>query len=82
MFIDTSAALGLLLVDKKKSIEDYHFQNGDIMEQFKCAMCEQTFDKAWTDKEAKDELENTFGLISIEDCDVVCDDCYKKMGFT
>lgn len=52
------------------------------MNQFKCAMCQQTFDKAWTDEEAEDELKETFGSIPVDQCDVVCDDCYKKLGFT
>lgn len=51
------------------------------MEQFKCAMCQQTFDKAWTDEEAKAELDEVFGLYPIEECDIDCDDCYKKLGF-
>lgn len=47
--------------------------------QFKCAICEQTFDKDWTDKEAEAELMEHFGNYSKEDCDIVCDDCYKRM---
>jgi len=48
-------------------------------EQYTCAMCEQTFSKGWSDEEAKSELDETFS-ISVEECVIVCDDCYKKLG--
>ena len=46
---------------------------------FTCASCHQTFEKAWTDEEAAEELEDTFGNFEPSDCDVVCDDCYREM---
>lgn len=49
--------------------------------QYRCDMCAGVFDKAWTDEEAKAELGENFGDISTDDCGIVCDDCYKKMGF-
>lgn len=52
------------------------------MEQFNCVMCKQTFNKAWSDEEAEAEVKEVFGPIPLEECDVVCDDCYKKLGFT
>jgi hypothetical protein len=47
--------------------------------EYTCAACHQTFKYAWSDEEAKKELEQKFG-IPVEECGIVCDDCYKKMG--
>lgn len=49
--------------------------------EYKCAACGGVFEKGWTDEEAKEELGTTFPGIGAEDCDLVCDDCFKKMGF-
>lgn len=50
--------------------------------QFKCVMCKGIFNKGLTDSEAEKQLTEEFGKDWItEDCDLVCDDCYKKMGF-
>lgn len=50
-------------------------------DEYVCAVCRGTFKKGWTDEEAKDELDEVFGLIPIDVCEIVCDDCYKNMGF-
>lgn len=47
-------------------------------DKFKCAYCGGVFDKEWTDAEAKAELETNFGDWPVEECAVVCDDCYEK----
>ena len=49
--------------------------------QYICALCKRTFDKGWSDEEAKTELNENFPGFETDDCDLVCDDCYKKMGF-
>ncbi len=49
-------------------------------EPYTCAYCKGVFDKGWTDEEALAELADEFA-VSVECCDVVCDDCYKRMGF-
>lgn len=48
--------------------------------EFTCAMCGGTFEKAWTDEECKAEALEIFGHAA-EDCDsnVVCDDCWLKV---
>lgn len=46
---------------------------------FKCAACGGVFEEDWSDEEAQAELAANFGVPPSE-CDVVCDDCYKKMG--
>jgi hypothetical protein len=48
------------------------------MNEYTCDVCHQTFKYAWSDEEAKKELEQNFG-VSVEECGLVCDDCYKKM---
>lgn len=48
---------------------------------YTCACCYRTFNKGWTDAEALTELNEKFVGYSPDDCDLVCDDCYKAMGF-
>ena len=52
---------------------------------FICAACKGEFKYGWSEEEALEEKNNNFGDIEgfpkKEDCDIVCDDCYKKMGF-
>jgi len=50
------------------------------MNQFICAVCQKTFDKGWSDEESEAELASTFGVPK-EECSLVCDTCYNKMGF-
>jgi len=48
--------------------------------EFKCAVCETVFKKGLTEKEAVKQLEEEFGKgWKPEDCESVCNDCYKKM---
>jgi hypothetical protein len=51
-----------------------------MAETFTCAMCGKTYDKEWTDEEAMAEAEGIFGDQLGDDPDVVCDDCFNKMG--
>jgi len=41
-----------------------------------CAICNQAFIKGWSDEEAIAELENDFVGFSLDQCKIVCDDCY------
>lgn len=47
---------------------------------YTCSLCGETFDKGWSDEEAEAELASTFAVPKV-DCNLVCDDCYKAMGF-
>ena len=49
--------------------------------EYRCAICGNVYEKGQSEEEAHAELESNFPDVSVEDCDVVCDDCYKKMGF-
>lgn len=54
----------------------------DIKEKkmtYVCAVCQQTFEEDWTEEEALAELQENFGNYTPEECDIVCDDCYKKI---
>jgi len=46
--------------------------------QFTCAVCQGTFDKGWSDDEARQERSEIFGEWKDEDCVIVCDDCFVK----
>lgn len=52
-----------------------------MSETYKCAACGETFSKGWSEAEAIDELNDNFPGFTTDECDIVCDDCYKKMGF-
>ncbi len=48
--------------------------------EYLCAACGGIFEKGQTEEEALKEKEaNGWGAVPMEDCDVVCDDCYKKI---
>jgi hypothetical protein len=53
----------------------------NMSDKYKCAVCDGIFTKGWTDEEAAAELGQKFPGVSTDNCDLVCDDCYKKMGF-
>lgn len=46
---------------------------------FTCAMCKGTYEKGWSDEEAEAELGETFEGFTPDECEVVCDDCYKEI---
>ena len=46
---------------------------------YKCAMCKEVFEEGRTKEDALAELAEVFPGASVEDCDVVCDDCWKKI---
>jgi hypothetical protein len=47
---------------------------------FKCENCNNTFEKGWSDKEAKAEMKkNKFDKYPEDEMAIVCDDCYKKL---
>lgn len=47
--------------------------------EYVCAICRVKFVSEWTDEEAKDELKEKFGETNIQECEVVCEDCYNKL---
>lgn len=48
--------------------------------EFRCAMCREVFYKGRLDGEAAAEHEERFPTIPLEDCDLVCDDCFRKLS--
>ncbi len=48
-------------------------------ETFKCELCHGVFDKCWSDEESMAETKKLFGDVSMEECGVVCDYCFKKI---
>lgn len=55
--------------------------NAEGSNEYQCADCGRVFEKGWSDEKAKEELSNTFPGYDEEDCGLVCDDCWKKLGF-
>jgi hypothetical protein len=45
--------------------------------EVKCAYCHKRFRCGWSDEEAEEELKKNFPYAAKQDCDLVCDDCYK-----
>lgn len=48
-------------------------------EEYTCAMCKGVFEGTTPEDEAKAELKEYFGDVSVDDCDIVCDDCWQKI---
>lgn len=51
------------------------------MNEYKCAACGNVYEKGWAVEKALAEKDDLFDHHPIEDCAVVCDGCFKKMGF-
>lgn len=47
-------------------------------ETFTCVMCGGTYEKGWSDEEARAEREALFGKTPERDA-VVCDECFQKI---
>lgn len=49
--------------------------------EYKCCMCNNIYEKGWTDEEAMKECEENFGveMANTTENDIVCDDCYNKI---
>lgn len=50
-----------------------------MIETYECALCKETFEKAWSDEEATEEFDDAFEGEDVADAAIVCDDCYKKV---
>jgi hypothetical protein len=48
-------------------------------ESFTCSHCRKTFEKLWTDEEARQEYAQNFPAMSKEPKAQVCDDCYREI---
>lgn len=49
--------------------------------KYKCAMCGGIFETDRSDEEAMQECIDNFGEMAIlDDCDIICDDCYNKIN--
>ena len=56
------------------SIDTPPINEGD---EFKCAVCNNTFISAWSDEEATEEAEEQ-GFLDGRELAIVCDNCFKK----
>lgn len=45
---------------------------------YECCLCHGTFTKGWTDDEAMAELETKYPGMPLEECGIVCDDCFVR----
>ncbi len=48
--------------------------------EYKCQMCGGEFESDITDEEALEEARELFPEYEKEEMEIVCDDCWKKMG--
>lgn len=49
------------------------------MNEYKCAMCGNVYEKVTPDEETMAECRSYFGNVSQDQCEVVCDDCWQKI---
>lgn len=48
----------------------------NVGDKYTCAVCSEVFETNWTEAEALAELKKTYGDVSVQDCEMVCDECY------
>lgn len=51
--------------------------------EYKCEMCHEVYEKGWTDEEALEEAARIFGKPMAEwNCgqSIICDDCFEKIN--
>lgn len=46
--------------------------------EFKCSLCLNTYEKAWSDEECKEEMKQIWGEIPEDEQVVICDDCFNQ----
>ncbi|KKN10359.1 hypothetical protein LCGC14_1037200 [marine sediment metagenome] len=46
--------------------------------KFTCANCDKTFGKVSTEEEVMEEKERLWGDISLDECVIICDDCFNN----
>jgi hypothetical protein len=51
-----------------------------MSDEYTCAICGGTFKKGWSEEEALAEKDVLFAGVPIDECAVVCDPCWKRMG--
>lgn len=44
---------------------------------YTCAMCGGVFESDWSDEDALAEKDALWGDTPVDECDVVCDDCWQ-----
>lgn len=49
-----------------------------MSDTYKCAMCGEENEKAWTDEEALKEKELLFPGVPLSGCVIVCDTCFEE----
>ena len=47
--------------------------------QYRCAVCKGLFVKGWSDEEAESEYADNFPGETLEEAELVCDDCYQTI---
>ena len=52
----------------------------EIGDTYTCAVCSNEYLKGVDDETAMEETKEIFGDVKQEDCDIVCDDCFRAMG--
>lgn len=52
-----------------------------VRHEYQCAVCKGVFEAEWTDEEAQKEMKEIWGTgMTVDQCEQVCDDCFKLMG--
>lgn len=54
-----------------------------LRNEYQCALCKEVFnfirDETWSEEKANEEYKEIFPNESIENRDIVCDDCWQKV---
>ena len=46
--------------------------------EYRCASCRNIYEKGWSDKEARKEMQEIWGEVPEQQRAVICDDCFNR----
>lgn len=49
------------------------------LNEYRCTLCHNVYTKAWSDEEARAEMQSYWPGVAQEECAVICDDCWQKI---
>jgi len=52
-----------------------------MSDTYVCEKCKKEYPKGSSDEEMLEEKRHLFPKVNVDDCAVICDDCWKAMGF-
>lgn len=68
--------IGLPPLDPDKTVEGSLVKDNT---EYYCALCGNIYTKEWSDEEAMEETHTYWPGVDMEQCGIMCDDCWQKI---